>query len=101
MISKKFRIVTGYAGFAHWTAGSLKRCLCGTRFNVMEDTGLPEPVEQKEAPMPIGPRELLIILLVVVLLFGAKNQPELAREMGRSMRILKSEVNQMKAENER
>ena len=36
---------TGYAGFAHWTAGSLKRCLCGTRFNVMEDTGLPEPFE--------------------------------------------------------
>ncbi len=38
--------------------------------------------------MPIGPRELLIILLVVVLLFGAKKLPELARSMGRSMRIL-------------
>ena len=50
--------------------------------------------------MPIGPRELLIILLVVVLLFGAKKLPELARSMGRSMRIFKSEVNEMKAENE-
>lgn len=50
--------------------------------------------------MPIGPRELLIILLVVVLLFGAKKLPELARSMGRSMRIFKSEVNEMKTENE-
>lgn len=36
---------TGYAGFAHWTAGELKRCLCGTRFNLQEDSGLPEPFE--------------------------------------------------------
>jgi TatA/E family protein of Tat protein translocase len=33
----------------------------------------------------IGMPELLLILLVVVLLFGARKLPELARSLGRSM----------------
>ncbi|MEQ3553299.1 twin-arginine translocase TatA/TatE family subunit [Pseudonocardia nematodicida] len=41
---------------------------------------------------PPGPTQLLIILLVVVLLFGAKKLPDLARSVGRSSRILKSEL---------
>ncbi|WP_027882519.1 twin-arginine translocase TatA/TatE family subunit [Meiothermus rufus] len=36
--------------------------------------------------MPVGPTELLIILLIVVLLFGAKKLPELARGLGQSAR---------------
>lgn len=36
--------------------------------------------------------EWLILLFIVVLLFGAKKLPELARGLGRSMRILKDEV---------
>ncbi|SNQ47364.1 Sec-independent protein translocase protein TatA [Frankia canadensis] len=40
----------------------------------------------------IGAPELLIILLVVVVLFGAKRLPDAARSLGRSMRIFKSEV---------
>lgn len=35
----------GYAGFAHWEGGLLKRSLCGTRFELFEDHGLPEPFE--------------------------------------------------------
>ncbi|WP_018024050.1 Sec-independent protein translocase subunit TatA [Corynebacterium ulceribovis] len=49
--------------------------------------------------MPIGWPELLIILLVVVLLFGARKLPEAARSIGRSARIFKSEMNEMQNEN--
>jgi sec-independent protein translocase protein TatA len=43
-----------------------------------------------------GPMQLLIIVLVVVLLFGASKLPTMARSLGRSMRIFKSEMNEMK-----
>lgn len=49
--------------------------------------------------MNIGWMEILIILLVVIVLFGAAKLPELARSMGRSMRIFKSEMKEMKNEN--
>ncbi|MDO5032718.1 hypothetical protein [Corynebacterium sp.] len=49
---------SGYAGFAHWTEGALRRSLCGTRFNLLEDQGLPEPFEAPfwagEMDEPIG-----------------------------------------------
>jgi sec-independent protein translocase protein TatA len=41
--------------------------------------------------MPQG-WELILIVLVVVLLFGARKLPEAARGLGRSLRIFKSEV---------
>ncbi|MBN9734753.1 MULTISPECIES: twin-arginine translocase TatA/TatE family subunit [unclassified Pseudonocardia] len=41
---------------------------------------------------PPGPTQLLIVLLVLVLLFGAKKLPDLARSVGRSSRILKTEL---------
>ncbi|MGO1949577.1 MAG: Sec-independent protein translocase subunit TatA [Mycobacteriaceae bacterium] len=44
----------------------------------------------------IGPWQILIIVLIILLLFGAAKLPNLARSMGRSMRIFKSEVNEMK-----
>jgi sec-independent protein translocase protein TatA len=40
----------------------------------------------------LGAPEILLILLVVVLLFGAKKLPELARGSGRALRIFKSET---------
>lgn len=39
-----------------------------------------------------GPTEILLILAVVVLLFGARKLPELARGSGQALRIFKSEV---------
>lgn len=45
--------------------------------------------------MPIGPLEILIIVLLVLVLFGAKKLPDAARSIGRSMRIFKSEVKEM------
>jgi sec-independent protein translocase protein TatA len=40
----------------------------------------------------LGPTELIIILLIVVLLFGARKLPDTARGLGRAMRIFKSET---------
>ena len=42
--------------------------------------------------MNISPPEIILILLVVVLLFGAKKLPELARGSGRALRIFKAET---------
>jgi sec-independent protein translocase protein TatA len=36
--------------------------------------------------------EVVLILVVVVLLFGAKRLPDLARSVGKSLRILKDEA---------
>ncbi len=33
----------------------------------------------------VGPQEMMIILVILLLLFGAKKLPELARGMGKSM----------------
>ncbi|MGN6130682.1 MAG: twin-arginine translocase TatA/TatE family subunit [Nocardioidaceae bacterium] len=42
--------------------------------------------------MDLGAPELLLIFLVVLLLFGAKKLPEIARGTGRALRIFKAEV---------
>ena len=39
-----------------------------------------------------GPTEIILVLLVIVLLFGAKKLPELARGSGRALRIFKAET---------
>ena len=43
----------------------------------------------------LGAPEIILILVVLVLLFGAKRLPDAARSLGRSMRIFKSEVKEM------
>ena len=48
----------------------------------------------------VGLPEILIILAIVLLLFGANKLPDLARSMGRSARIFKSEVKEMREEDE-
>ncbi len=40
----------------------------------------------------IGTQEIVLILIVLVLLFGAKKLPELARGSGRALRIFKAET---------
>jgi sec-independent protein translocase protein TatA len=42
--------------------------------------------------MSIGPPEIILVLLVLLLLFGAKKLPELARGSGRALRIFKAET---------
>ena len=40
----------------------------------------------------LGPMEIILIVVVILLLFGAKKLPELARGSGRALRIFKSET---------
>ena len=48
----------------------------------------------------IGPPEILLVLGVVLLLFGGKKLPELARGSGRALRIFKSEVKSLDNDDE-
>lgn len=52
----------------------------------------------KETSMPFlrEPSHILLLLIVLVVLFGAKRLPDSARSLGRSMRIFKSEMKEMK-----
>ena len=42
------------------------------------------------------PSHILLLLIVVIVLFGAKRLPDSARSLGRSLRIFKSEMKDMK-----
>ena len=46
------------------------------------------------------PSHILLLLIVVVVLFGAKRLPDSARSLGRSMRIFKSELKEMKSDDD-
>jgi len=48
----------------------------------------------------LGATELIIIAVVIILLFGAKKMPDMARSLGRSMRIIKAETKGMKQDGE-
>lgn len=43
-----------------------------------------------------NPFLLVVLLLIIVLVFGSKRLPDAARSVGRSMRIFKTEVKEMK-----
>ncbi len=45
-----------------------------------------------------GPSEILLIFLVVLLLFGAKKIPEIAKGMGKGIREFKSAINEVQDE---
>ncbi|MBN1594427.1 twin-arginine translocase TatA/TatE family subunit [candidate division FCPU426 bacterium] len=44
----------------------------------------------------LGLPELLVILLVVILLFGAKKLPEIGRALGQGMKLFKKEAGEFK-----
>lgn len=46
----------------------------------------------------LGAPEIIIILVIVLLLFGAPKLPQLARSLGQSMKILKDETKGMRGE---
>jgi sec-independent protein translocase protein TatA len=50
---------------------------------------------KEDAVADLGWPELSIIIIAFVLLFGWKKMPDMARSLGRSARIFKSEVDQM------
>lgn len=41
---------------------------------------------------PVGPTELLIIILIIVILFGAKRLPDLGKSLGDGIRNFKKSV---------
>jgi sec-independent protein translocase protein TatA len=49
---------------------------------------------------PIGWQEMLIILVVLLLLFGARRLPEMGRSLGRGMREFKDAVTGMEKDDE-
>ncbi|MAX10596.1 MAG: twin-arginine translocase TatA/TatE family subunit [Candidatus Marinimicrobia bacterium] len=46
----------------------------------------------------LGPTEWILIALIVIVLFGGKKIPELARGLGKGIREFKSAKNQIKDE---
>ncbi|WP_028805602.1 Sec-independent protein translocase subunit TatA [Streptomyces sp. 142MFCol3.1] len=48
----------------------------------------------------LGAPEIVLILVVVILIFGAKRLPDMARSLGQSMRIIKSETKAMRDHDE-
>ncbi|MGO2718831.1 MAG: Sec-independent protein translocase subunit TatA, partial [Brachybacterium tyrofermentans] len=48
-----------------------------------------------------SPWAIVVVILVVVLLFGANKLPGLARNMGKSMRIFKTEVEEMRGDDKK
>jgi sec-independent protein translocase protein TatA len=48
--------------------------------------------------MPIGPTELIIVLVIVVLLFGARKLPELAKSLGASAKEFKKGIQEDKVD---
>lgn len=49
-------------------------------------------------PFGMGPTELIIIFMLVILLFGAKRLPELARSLGSSIKEFKKATQGLKDE---
>lgn len=45
--------------------------------------------------------EILVILVLLLLLFGAKRLPDAARGLGRSLRIFKAEVKEMRDDDDK
>jgi sec-independent protein translocase protein TatA len=48
--------------------------------------------------MSLGPVEIGLIVLAVMLLFGYRKLPDASRSLGRSLRIFRSEVGELRTE---
>jgi sec-independent protein translocase protein TatA len=55
-------------------------------------------VIQEASFLFIGTTEIMFILFIVVMVFGADKIPEIARGMGKGMRMLKNATNDIKTE---
>src|SRR3954466_3795186 len=52
-------------------------------------------------PMNLGPMEIGLIVLAILLLFGYKKLPDASRSLGRSLRIFKGEMKGLKEDDVR
>jgi sec-independent protein translocase protein TatA len=46
--------------------------------------------------MNLGPAEIGLVVLAIMLLFGYKKLPDASRSLGRSLRIFKGEINDLR-----
>ena len=49
---------------------------------------------ERDAQMNLGPTELIIILIIVLLIFGSTKLPKLARSMGQAQKEFKKGLNE-------
>ncbi|MGB8953503.1 MAG: twin-arginine translocase TatA/TatE family subunit [Candidatus Aminicenantales bacterium] len=49
---------------------------------------------------PVGPQELLIILLIVIIIFGARKLPELGKSLGEGIKNFKKSISSKDKDNE-
>lgn len=49
--------------------------------------------------MRLEPWHVVVLIILVVLLFGANRLPSLAKSVGQSLKIFKSEINDLSADN--
>lgn len=49
-------------------------------------------------PFSLGPMEMILIMLALLLVFGAKRLPELGSGLGKGIREFKRSLNEIKAE---
>lgn len=52
-------------------------------------------------PFSLGPMEMILIMLALLLVFGAKRLPELGSGLGKGIREFKKSINEIKTEVER
>lgn len=52
-------------------------------------------------PFGIGPLELIVVLIIVLMVFGSKRLPEMGRGLGQGMREFKDSVTGSASEDER
>jgi sec-independent protein translocase protein TatA len=50
---------------------------------------------------PVGPTELLLIVLIVVIIFGARRLPELGKSLGEGIKNFKKSISSKERDNEK
>lgn len=50
--------------------------------------------------MPIGPTELIIVLIIILVIFGPKRLPQLGRQLGGGMREFKDSITKKSKDDE-
>ncbi len=49
---------------------------------------------------PVGPTELILIVLIIVIIFGARKLPELGKSMGESIKNFKKSISSKEKDEE-
>ncbi len=50
---------------------------------------------------PVGPTELILIILIIVIIFGARKLPELGKSLGEGIKNFRKSITSKEKENEK